>query len=225
MKNQRVDLLGEICDHAAVDKVEIPRKAVYRLSLYSRCLDRLAEEKVETVSSVTLAKTAGVKPTQLRKDLGYVGQVGTRGLGYSVETLNNAISGVLGTASLHPVVLVGVGNLGSALLRYSGFKKEGFEIIAAFDQFPDQVSTRSPQIGIPVMGVDEMGDYIRAHEVKMVIIAVPENAAKEVAKIVVDAGVHAILNFSPVVLEVPKEVVVNHVDLAVELESLSYFVR
>ncbi len=208
-----------------MNRVEIPKKAVYRLSLYLRCLERLAGDQVETVSSVALAKAAGVKPTQLRKDLGYVGQMGTRGLGYNVGTLIQAISGLLGKARPQPVVLIGVGNLGSALLRYSGFKREGFEIIAAFDQAPDQVEERTPNLGLPVLSVEEMGDYVRAHEVKMVIIAVPDMAAQVVADIVIEAGVQAILNFSPVVLEVPDEVVVNHVDLAVELESLSYFVR
>src|SRR5580693_6387375 len=116
-----------------VPKIEIPRKTVYRLSIYQRCLNRLRENAIETVSSEALAKAAGVKSTQLRKDLTYFGQFGTRGLGYDVEQLAEMISAVLGTTSLQPVVLVGVGNLGLALLSYRGFEKEGFEIIAAFD--------------------------------------------------------------------------------------------
>jgi len=112
---------------------EIPRKAVYRLSVYFRGLQRLKANGIHTVSSEALAKAAGVKPTQLRKDLTYFGQFGTRGLGYDVEQLAEMISAVLGTTSLQPVVLAGVGNLGLALLSYRGFEKEGFEIIAAFD--------------------------------------------------------------------------------------------
>ncbi|MDF1751891.1 MAG: redox-sensing transcriptional repressor Rex [Verrucomicrobiales bacterium] len=208
-----------------MEKVEIPKKTVYRLSIYSRCLEKLAENQVETVSSVALAKAAGVKPPQLRKDLGYVGQFGTRGLGYSVGPLSKAIAGILGSARLQPVVIIGVGNLGSALMRYSGFKKEGFEIIAAFDRFPEQVEERTPTINIPVHDVEDLGEYITAHEVKMAILAVPGEAAQQVANVLVEAGVQAILNFSPLVLQVPEEVIVNHVDLAVELESLSYFIN
>jgi len=152
---------------------EIPRKAVYRLSVYFRGLQRLKGNGIRTVSSEALAKAAGVKPTQLRKDLTYFGQFGTRGLGYDVEQLAEMISEVLGTTSLQPVVLAGVGNLGLALLSYRGFEKEGFEIIAAFDI----------------------------------------NAARHRGR----AGAVAIL---------PMEtVVVNNVNLAIELENLSYFVQ
>ena len=111
---------------------DIPRKTIYRLSIYLRCLARLRENNIGTVSSEALAKAAGVKPTQLRKDLAYFGTFGTRGLGYDVADLSQKISDELGTSSLQPVILVGVGNLGLALLSYRGFEKEGFEIIAAF---------------------------------------------------------------------------------------------
>lgn len=207
-----------------MEKIDIPRKTVYRLSLYQRCLQKLLDQKVETVSSEDLAKSAGVKPTQLRKDLGHVGQFGTRGLGYSVVTLSEAISGVMGLTVLQPVVMVGVGNLGSALLRYSGFRKEGFEIIAAFDADPMHVKATPEQMGVPVYDVREMGRYVVAHGVRMAIIAVPESAGQSVADVLVASGVQAILNFSPAVLNVPDEVIVNHVDLAAELGSLSFFV-
>ena len=108
---------------------EIPRKTVYRLSIYLRCLQRLKSNSIRTVSSEALSKAAGVKSTQLRKDLTYFGQFGTRGLGYEVEQLAEMITDVLGTNSLQPVVLVGVGNLGTALLSYRGFEQEGFEIL------------------------------------------------------------------------------------------------
>lgn len=212
-----------VCDFSQVQKNEIPRKAVYRLSIYQRCLARLNENKIDTVSSDALAKAAGVKPTQLRKDIGYVGQFGTRGLGYNVETLSTAMTEVLGRTSLQPVILVGVGNLGSALLHYAGFHREGFEIIAAFDRYPDQVRLREERI--PLFNTDVMADFVRERNVKMAILAVPASKAQEVANDLVEAGVQAILNFSPTVLEVPEEVTVNSVDLALELESLSYFIR
>src|SRR6266478_5511011 len=115
------------------NRPEIPRKAIYRLSIYLRCLHRLKANAIRTVSSDALAAAAGVKPTQLRKDLTYFGQFGTRGLGYDVEQLAKMITDLLGTNSLQPVILVGVGNLGTALLSYRGFEQEGFEIAAAFD--------------------------------------------------------------------------------------------
>ena len=206
-----------------MEKIDIPRRTVYRLSLYQRCLQKIREQGTETVSSEDLANAAGVKPTQLRKDLGYVGQFGTRGLGYSVETLSEAISSVMGYSALQPVILVGVGNLGSALLHYSGFRKEGFEIIAAFDADPESVSAKSGNLGVPVLNVADLGKYVREYEVRMAIIAVPEGAGQEIADVLVDAEISAILNFSPAVLSVPEEVVVNHVDLAAELGSLGFF--
>ncbi|MEO0415871.1 MAG: redox-sensing transcriptional repressor Rex [Verrucomicrobiota bacterium] len=208
-----------------MEKIDIPRKAVYRLSLYLRCLEKLQEKKEETVSSEALAKAAGVKSTQLRKDLGYIGQFGTRGLGYNVDILAKAITGVMGSTRLQPVVLVGVGTLGAAMLQYSGFKREGFEIIAAFDQSNDVIAQRTDASPVPIYHSDQMVDYIRSHDVKMTILAVPGNYGQQVANALVEAGVEAILNFSPVVLQVPDHVVVNHVDLAAELESLSYFVK
>ncbi len=203
--------------------LEIPRKAVYRLSLYQRCLQRLQENEVETVSSQALAKAAGVKPTQLRKDLAYFGQFGKRGLGYDVGVLAGSISEALGRTRLQPVILIGAGNLGSALLRYQGFRKEGFEIVAAFDADPMLVG-RAVQ-GVPVRAEEDLADFLAGGAVKMAILAVPAEAAQRVANELVGSGVQAILNFSPIVLEVPGEVVVNHVDLALELENLSYFVR
>jgi redox-sensing transcriptional repressor len=204
-------------------KTEIPRKTVYRLSIYLRCLQRLKDNKLETVSSEALAKAAGVKSTQLRKDLTYFGQFGTRGLGYNVNGLSGAIAEVLGSSKLQPVVLVGVGNLGAALLRYGGFQKEGFEIVAAFDSQP--VASRVKGLKTQLLNASSLSAYILEHSIKMVILTVPAAHAQNVVNELVTAGVQAILNFSPVVLEVPKNVVVNNVDLAMELENLSYFIR
>ena len=204
-------------------KAEIPRKTIYRLSIYQRCLQRLADNGQDTVSSDALAKAAGVKPTQLRKDIAYFGQFGTRGLGYNVQTLSSAITEVLGTARLQPVILVGAGNLGSALLGYNGFNKEGFEITAAFDTEPKR--SRPVSLQVPIFSQTKITSYIRENDVKMAILAVPVHCAQAVANELVDAGIQAILNFSPTFLEVPENVTVNSVDLAVELENLSYFVR
>lgn len=206
-------------------KIEIPKKSIYRLSIYQRCLERLKENEIETVSSEALAKAAGVKPTQLRKDLSNFGQLGTRGLGYSVENLIGVIGDVLGRNHLQPVILVGVGNLGAALLRYQGFNKEGFEVTASFDADAERIETLGKRLKMNVLHQSEMDDFIRTHDVKMAILTVPGSVAQEVANQLVEAGILAILNFSPTVLEVPDYVQVNNVDLAVELENLSYFIR
>lgn len=202
---------------------EIPKKSIYRLSLYQRCLDRLKENGMQTVSSNALAMAAGVKPTQLRKDLAHFGQFGTRGLGYSVDSLSEMITKVLGINSLQPVILVGVGNLGSALLRYNGFRKEGFEIAAAFESNEERANSVSAPV--PVHHSSKMADFIQERGVKMAILAVPGEAAQNVANELVKAGIQGILNFSPTILQVPENVVVNSVDLALELEHLSYYVK
>lgn len=205
-------------------KSDIPRKVVYRLSLYQRGLERLRDNGIVTVSSAALAKAAGVKPTQLRKDLAHFGQLGTRGLGYGVEELGRRLTEVLGTARLQGVILVGAGNLGAALLGYyDGFAKEGFEIVAAFDTEPGQ--RRVGGARRQVLPAAQAGEFVREHGIKMAILAVPGTAAQEVANTLVAAGIQAVLNFAPVILQVPEHVVVNTVDLAIELENLSYFIR
>lgn len=207
-------------------KMEIPRKAIYRLSLYYRSLQRLKQNGVATVSSATLAKAAGVKPTQLRKDLTYIGQFGTRGLGYAVEEMCERLSSAIGRTHLQPVILVGVGHLGSALARYDGFAKEGFEIVAAFDA---DAGKRQNLIGgdanLRVRSTTGMKEFIRKRDIKMAILSVPVTVAQAVTNDLVDAGIQAILNFCPTVLQVPPLVFVNNVDLAIELENLSYFIH
>ena len=202
---------------------EIPRKTIYRLSIYLRCLARLRENGIGTVSSEALAKAAGVKPTQLRKDLAYFGTFGTRGLGYDVADLFRKISEELGTSRLQPVILVGVGHLGLALVSYRGFEKEGFEIVAAFDAEPSR--KRDKEIKQPIYGMDELAEFVQRQNVKMAILTVPAIAAQEVANRLIGAGITGILNFSPIVLSVPEEVMVNNVNLAIELENLRYFTQ
>ncbi len=203
-------------------KFVIPRKTVYRLSLYFRIVERLFQNRIDTVSSAALAKAAGVKPTQLRKDLTYFGQFGTRGLGYKVESLERQLASVLRTARFQPVILVGAGNLGSALIHYDGFAKEGFEIIAAFDIRPGQA--KGGHLNIPILPMESLNRFISEHSVKLAILTVPATGAQVVTNTLVEAGVQAILNFSSIILQVPNKVVVNNVNLAIELENLSYFI-
>jgi redox-sensing transcriptional repressor len=202
---------------------EIPRKTIYRLSIYLRCLARLHENGIGTVSSEALAKAAGVKSTQLRKDLAYFGTFGTRGLGYDVTELFKKISEELGTSRLQPVILVGVGHLGLALVSYRGFEKEGFEIIAAFDAEPKR--KRDKEIKQPIYAMEMLPEFVEQHGVKMAIVTVPVAVVQEVTNALVHCGITGILNFAPIVLDVPEEVMVNNVNLAIELENLSYFIR
>lgn len=201
----------------------IPRKTIYRLSVYLRCLARLRENSIGTVSSEALAKAAGVKPTQLRKDLAYFGTFGTRGLGYAVADLFKKIAEELGTSHLQPVILVGAGHLGLALLSYRGFGREGFEIVAAFDADPRR--HRDKKVRQPILGMHKLPELVRQNGVKMAILTVPAAAAQEVANLLVSAGITGILNFSPIPLSLPEDVMVNNVNLAIELENLSYFIR
>jgi redox-sensing transcriptional repressor len=186
----------------------------------------LADQKlngVRTISSEALAKAARVKPTQLRKDLTYFGQFGIRGLGYDVEQLSRMISDLLGTNSLQPVILVGVGNLGTALLSYRGFEREGFEIIAGFDNDPRR--RRNKPVHQPIYAMDRLQEVIRERGVKMAILTVPPGAAQALANQLVECGVAGLLNFAPTVLDVPGHVMVNNVNLAMELENLNYFIQ
>lgn len=205
------------------NRPEIPRKTIYRLSTYLRCLARLKEKHMQTVSSEALAKVAGVKPTQLRKDLAYFGTFGTRGLGYDVAELSSRIADELGTSRLQPVILVGVGNLGLALLSYRGFEKEGFEIVAAFDAEPGR--PRDKRIPVDILNMKDLPAFIQKQSVRMAILTVPAEAAQEVANVLIESGIIGILNFSPSVLTVPEEVMVNNVNVAIELENLSYFIQ
>ena len=204
-------------------KEGIPRKTVYRLSLYDRVLRRLRTNGIETVSSEALAKAAGVKSPQVRRDLAYFGQFGTRGVGYGVEGLVRSVGEVLGTASLQPVILVGVGQLGSALLGYQGFARQGFEVVAGFDIDPTRPRVR--ELLVKVYGMDDLKQVIDEKGVKLAILAVPGHVAQEVVNVLVNLGVQGVLNFSAAVLQVPDSVMVNNVDLAAELESLSYFIH
>jgi redox-sensing transcriptional repressor len=185
-------------------------------------LQRLRQSDVATVSSQVLAKAAGVKPAQLRKDLTYIGTFGRRGLGYNVIELQDRLNRMMGTNRLMPVVLVGVGNLGAALLSYAGFEKEGFEIIGAFDAEPDRPRSPTPR---PVYGMEVLPSFIQSHGVKLAILAAPAQAAQSVANELMACGIQGILNFSPVLLDVRGDVVANNVNLAIELENLAYFIR
>ncbi|AHI01707.1 redox-sensing transcriptional repressor Rex [Kutzneria viridogrisea] len=200
----------------------IPEAAVARLAVYLRVLSGMAEQSVTTVSSEELSAAAGVNSAKLRKDLSYIGSYGTRGVGYEVEVLVGQIERILGLTRKHSVCVVGIGNLGHALANYGGFPGRGFPVSALFDVDEDL-------IGVPVGGilVDHIEDIPRVcaeREVSIGVIATPPPAAQGVCDRLVSAGVQCILNFAPVVLQVPDHVEVRKVDLAVEMQILSFHV-
>ncbi len=198
----------------------VPEATVARLAVYLRLLSELAEHGVVTVSSEELASAAGVNSANLRKDLSHLGSYGTRGVGYDVAVLVERIEGTLGLTRRRAVALIGIGNLGHALAGYDGFATRGFHIAALLDADPARVGERI--VGLTVRHVDELPAVVREHDVAIGVIATPASAAQEVCDRLVGCGVTSILNFAPTVLAVPDGVDVRKVDLAIELQILSF---
>jgi redox-sensing transcriptional repressor len=199
----------------------IPEATVARLPLYYRALVDIAEHRITTVSSERLAELAGVNAAKVRKDLSYLGSYGTRGVGYDVEYLLHEISRELGLTRDWPVAIVGLGNLGHALANYRGFGARGFQVVALVDADPDKVGER---IGdLIVEGVQDLGRIVAERRVAIGVIATPAGAAQAVADRLVEAGVGSILNFAPTVVVVPAHVSLRKVDLATELQILSFY--
>jgi redox-sensing transcriptional repressor len=202
------------------DFPDLPEATVARLPEYLRALHHLAEAGHDTVSSEGLAAAAGVNSAKLRKDLSHLGSYGTRGVGYDVALLIDQIEYVLGLTQHRAVALVGVGNLGHALAGYGGFGTRGFRIAALFDCDAGRVGELIN--GLPVRHIDDLTEVVAAEGISIALIATPAPAAQDVADRLVDAGVTSILNFAPCVLVVPEGVDVRKVDLAIELQILSF---
>lgn len=197
----------------------IPRATVNRLPLYLQCLESLPEDK-PTVSSMELAERIKENAAKVRKDLSFLGTYGVRGVGYDVEHLIFQIRRELGLTRVWPVLIVGAGNLGSALAKFGGFGPAGFTVVALFDNDPDKVGTR---IGdLTVLDVSHLHREIRDRDIPIAIIATPADGAQHVADRLVAAGVRSILNFAPIVLQAPSGVEVRQVDMATELQILGF---
>ncbi|OZV77248.1 redox-sensing transcriptional repressor Rex [Micromonospora echinospora] len=199
---------------------DLPEATVARLPEYLRALHHLAETGHETVSSEGLATAAGVNSAKLRKDLSHLGSYGTRGVGYDVALLIEQIESVLGLTQRRAVALVGVGNLGHALAGYAGFASRSFRIAALFDADPARVGEEIN--GLVVRHIDELPRIAVEEQLAIGVIATPAGAAQAVADQLVAVGVTSILNFAPCVLAVPDGVDVRKVDLAIELQILSF---
>lgn len=199
----------------------IPEATVSRLPVYLRSLTDLHDAGAATVSSEQLADLSGVNAAKVRKDLSYLGSYGTRGVGYDVEYLVFQISRELGLTQDWPVVIVGVGNLGRALADFRGFAQRGFPVVALIDSDEAKVGTRVR--GLTVHGFESLDEVVKELGIAIGIVATPPTAAQDVTDRLVAAGVRAILNFAPVVLSVPPDVSLRKVDLALELQVLSFY--
>ncbi len=199
----------------------LPDATVSRLPVYLQVLVESAEAGRETLSSEELATAAGLTSAKVRKDLSLLGSYGTRGVGYDVAELTDEISGVLGLDVDRPVVIVGVGNLGSALANYDGFTRRGFTVAALLDADPAKAGMLVG--GHRVQPADAMRRIVTENDVTIAVLATPARYAQHVAEELVEAGVTAILNFAPVHLELPDHVSVRTVDLSTELQILSFY--
>ncbi len=200
---------------------KVPQVTVKRLSRYLRVLEHFSEQGYETISSEELANELHVKPSQLRKDLAYFGEFGTRGMGYSVSKLAEVLRKILGLHRQWAIAIIGVGNLGTALLRYKGLNEKGFRVAALFDDDPEKVG--SARSGIHIYHVDNLANVVKEKNIQIVILTVPAPAARAAAEAVIKAGIKSILNFAPVSIKTGPEITCLQVDIASELKILSHY--
>jgi redox-sensing transcriptional repressor len=198
----------------------IPNPAVRRLSLYLRQLEAFKRKDRRTISSKQLGESLNLTDAQVRKDLAYFGQFGHPGIGYRVDELIAKVKQILGTDKTWNVLLVGAGNLGRALMAYRGFDAKGFRLVAVFDN--DASKAGKKQANFTVQPLSELTETIRKQNIRLGILAVPADVAQDVADQLVASGVRGLLNFAPVSINVPPDVALNAVDLAVQLDQISF---
>ena len=201
---------------------QISEATTNRLSVYLRCLNELDAEGIRTVSSKVLADRFDLNAPQIRKDLAHFGELGVRGVGYYVKDLKRQLRQILGLNLHLKIAIMGAGNLGFALADYSGFRLEGFEIVALFDNLHEKIGQQS-RGGVPIYDIKDLREIATREQIVIAVIAVPFSSAQEVVDKVVAAGIKAILNFSPEALRAPNDVKLKNVDLTVALESLSFY--
>ena len=203
-----------------MDAKEISKAVIKRLPRYYRYLGELMEEKVERISSNDLSKKMHVTASQIRQDLNNFGGFGQQGYGYNVEYLYTEIGKILGLDTIHPMIILGAGNLGQALANYGDFEKRGFRLVGIFDINPvlEGISVR----GIEIRMINSLPEFIRENQVEIAILTLPKNKAKEMAKVLIDNGIKAIWNFAHTDLDAPEDVIVENVHLSESLMRLSY---
>ena len=203
-----------------MDAKEISKAVVKRLPRYYRYLGELMEEKVERISSSDLSKKMHVTASQIRQDLNNFGGFGQQGYGYNVEYLYTEIGKILGLDTIHPMIILGAGNLGQALANYGDFEKRGFRLVGIFDVNPvlEGISVR----GIEIQMISKLPEFIRENQVEIAILTLTKNKAKEMAKVLIENGIKAIWNFAHTDLDAPEDVIVENVHLSESLMALSY---
>lgn len=197
-----------------------PRAVVSRLSLYLRQLESLQAAGQTRVSSNQIATILQLRDAQVRKDLAFFGQFGHPGIGYNIDELQASIRKAIGTDRLWPIALVGIGNLGRALMRYREFDRHGFRIAAVFDSDPKKIGTTVQDY--PVYAIESIGEVATQHHISLAALTVPAEVAQDVVNRLIESGIRGVLNFAPVALRVPADVSVVSVDLSVQLEQLVY---
>ena len=198
------------------------KKSILRLSKYKKALTRLHSMGFKKVFSDNLADAIGVTPSQVRKDFSIFDLSGHKKGGYLIDDLIHKINKILGKEEVEKVIIVGCGNIGTALMRYNGFEKEFIKVVAAFDNNPAKIN---PNAQIPIFPMEELFDFIVKEKIRTAILAVPDQAAQHVVDTLVSAGVKGVLNFSPLYLRVPEDFIISNVNLEVELEGVIYFVN
>jgi redox-sensing transcriptional repressor len=198
-----------------------PEATIRRISTYQRILNPINEEGIRVVSSSEIARRCRVKPAQIRKNLAYSGEFGVRGKGYYVEELLSNLKKILGVTNIWKVILVGAGNLGSALLAYKQFLSHRFIIDAVFDKFPESARPKKP--GAPaVLPMEKLKSVVRSREIEIGIVAIPSEAAQSVVSKLAESGICGILNFAPTQVFAPEQIRIKNVNLGSELEHVSY---
>ena len=200
-----------------------PKAVIGRVSLYLRQLEAAQRQGETTLSSSRLGAALGINDAQVRKDLAFFGQFGYPGIGYRIDELIGELRHILGIDRVWPTAMIGLGNLGRALIKYRGFRGRGFHIVALFDNDPKKLG--QTHSGLTVRPIEELPDAVRQLGIALAIVSVPAEAAQRVADQIVAAGIQGILNFAPTQLNVPPEVSVMAVDLSVQLEHLAYKVQ
>lgn len=198
----------------------IADSTVRRLSAYLRFLEDFEDRGLATISSDELARRGGTTSAQVRKDLSFFGSFGKRGLGYSVPELAGRLRDILGLGREWKVIIIGAGKIGGALVHYRGFKQRGFHILAAYDSNPEKVGTTLE--GIPVRHIQQLERDVQREQPDIAVVTVPSDSAQAVVDRVVRAGIRAVLNFAPAQIQVPPDVTLKTVNMAMELEGLSF---
>ena len=200
---------------------KIPRATIGRLSLYSRALENMIQEGISIISSDGLSEVCEVNPAQIRKDLAYFGEFGVRGVGYYVKDLLGSIKNILGLNKEWNLGIVGMGNLGCALIAHENFMRQGYRFVAAFDVSPDRVGKELP-IGLKISHIEDLPNVHNRTKIEIGVIAVPRSEAQNVANRFIKVSIRAILNFAPVQIHVPRGFAVENVDFTVKLDNLAY---